>query len=107
MANNKNVLVCGGAGYIGSNMTAMLAAEGYEPIVYDDLSKGHKAAVKGFKLVRGDLSDFQKIVKTLKEYKIDAVMHFAAFIEVGESMQVPLRYYRTHLANTLALSPPP
>jgi UDP-glucose 4-epimerase len=97
------VLVCGGAGYIGSNMTAMLAQEGYEPIVYDNLSKGHKAAVKGFKLVRGDLSDFQKLSKTLKEHKIGAVMHFAAFIEVGESMQAPLRYYRNNIANTLAL----
>jgi UDP-glucose 4-epimerase len=103
MANNKKILVCGGAGYIGSNMTAILAQEGFEPIVYDNLSKGHKLAVKGYKLVRGDLSDFQKLNKTLKEYKIDAVMHFAAFIEVGESMQVPLRYYRNNFANTLTL----
>ena len=97
------VLVCGGAGYIGSNMTAMLAQEGHEPIVYDNLSKGHKTSVRGFKLIRGDLSDFQKISKTLKEHKIEAVMHFAAFIEVGESMQVPLRYYHNNVGNTLAL----
>lgn len=97
------VLVCGGAGYIGSNMTAMLSKEGYEPIVYDNLSKGHKAAVKGVKLVRGDLSDFQKLSKTLKDHGIEAVMHFAAFIEVGESMQAPLRYYHNNLANTLTL----
>ena len=103
MSANKNVLVCGGAGYIGSNMTFMLAKEGYEPFVYDNLSKGHKSAIKGFKLIRGDLSDFQKISKTLKEYKIGAVMHFAAFIEVGESMQAPLRYYRNNIANTLSL----
>jgi UDP-glucose 4-epimerase len=98
-----NVLVCGGAGYIGSNMTAMLAAQGHQPVVYDNLSKGHKSAVKGHKLVCGDLSDFQKLCQTLKENKIEAVMHFAAFIEVGESMQTPLRYYRNNLANALTL----
>jgi UDP-glucose 4-epimerase len=97
------VLVCGGAGYIGSNMTCMLAKEGHEPVVYDNLSKGHKAAVNGFKLVRGDLSDFEKLNKTLKEHKIEAVMHFAAFIEVGESMQAPLRYYRNNMANALTM----
>jgi len=97
------ILVCGGAGYIGSNMTAMLAKEGHEPIVYDNLSKGHAAAVKDFRLVRGDLADFEKLVATLKEYKIETVMHFAAFIEVGESMQMPLRYYRNNLANALTM----
>ena len=61
------VLVCGGAGYIGSNMTAMLAEQGYEPIVYDNLSKGHAAAVKGAKLIKADLADYDTLLKTLKQ----------------------------------------
>jgi len=95
-----NVLVCGGAGYIGSNMTALLAAEGHEPIVYDNFGKGHRSAVRGVQVVAGDLADFQGIVRVLKERKIEAVMHFAASIEVGESVQEPLRYYRNNLSNT-------
>jgi UDP-glucose 4-epimerase len=94
------VLVCGGAGYIGSNMTAMLGAEGHEPIVFDNLSKGHKAAVGQAQFVKGDLGDFELLVGTLKQKKIDAVMHFAAFIEVGESVQEPLKYYHNNVCNT-------
>ena len=97
------VLVCGGAGYIGSNMTAMLAAEGHEPIVFDNLSKGHRAAVKSAEFAKGDLADYQVIVNTLRRYKIEAVMHFAAFIEVGESIQAPLKYYRNNVSNTQIL----
>jgi UDP-glucose 4-epimerase len=77
------VLVCGGAGYIGSNMTALLAREGYEPIVFDDFSTGHRSAVGSAECVDGDLADYELLIKTLKEYKIEAVMHFAALIEVG------------------------
>jgi len=110
------ILVCGGAGYIGSNMTAMLSTEGYEPVVFDNLSTGHRSAVRhvgaGLRacpqgnhaglpvLVEGDLADYELLVKTLKKYKIEAVMHFAAFIEVGESVQEPLKYYRNNLAST-------
>lgn len=95
-----NILVCGGAGYIGSNMTALLAAQGHEPVVYDNFSKGHRSAVRGVPVVAGDLADFQGLVRILREYKIEAVMHFAASIEVGESVQQPLRYYRNNLSNT-------
>jgi UDP-glucose 4-epimerase len=91
------VLVCGGAGYIGSNMTAMLSSEGHEPVVYDNLSKGHKAAIADVKLVTGDLSDYNLLVETLKKNNIEAVMHFAAFIEVGESVEKPLKYYQNNL----------
>ena len=99
-----NVLICGGAGYIGSNMTAMLARNGYNAIVYDNLSKGHKAAVIGdAKFIYGDLADYPKLVRTLREEKIDAVMHFAAFIEVGESVLDPIGYYRNNFCNTLNL----
>jgi UDP-glucose 4-epimerase len=94
------VLVCGGAGYIGSNMVAMLNAEGHQPVVYDNLSMGHKTAIKGAEFVRGDLADYQLLVNTLKKYKIGAVMHFAAFIEVSESIQFPLRYYQNNVSNT-------
>jgi len=94
------VLVCGGAGYIGSNMTAMLTAEGNEPVVVDNLSKGHKSAIREAEFVEGDLADSLLLVETLEKYSIEAVMHFAAFIEVGESFQAPLRYYRNNLCCT-------
>jgi len=94
------VLVAGGAGYIGSNMTAMLARAGHEPIVFDNLSKGHKAAVQKYEFVQGDLADYDLLVKTLKKYKIEVVMHFAALIEAGESVELPLEYYRNNVCNT-------
>ena len=97
------VLVCGGAGYIGSNMTAMLTRQGHEPIVFDNLSKGHRAAVKDAELVQGDFGDLDFTTQTLKKYKIDAVMHFAAFIEVGESVTQPLRYYENNVSKTRTL----
>jgi len=93
------ILVCGGAGYIGSNMTAMLAAEGHEPIVFDNLSRGHRSAVRQADFIKGDLADQELLVKTLKEYKIEAVMHFAALIEVAESVQTPLKYYQNNVCN--------
>jgi UDP-glucose 4-epimerase len=94
------VLVCGGAGYIGSNMTAMLNTDGHEPVVFDNLSTGHRSAVRHAKFVEGDLADYELLIKTLKKYKIEAVMHFAAFIEVGESVREPLKYYRNNLSGT-------
>jgi len=94
------VLVCGGAGYIGSNMTAMLAAKGHEPVVFDNLSKGHISAIPEAEFVRGDLDDYELLVHTLDEYNIEAVMHFAAFIEVGESVEEPLRYYHNNFSCT-------
>jgi len=94
------ILVCGGAGYIGSNMTALLARAGHEPVVFDNFSKGHRAAVKGSKVVIGDLADREILVRTLGEVGIEAVMHFAAYIEVGESVQEPLKYYQNNLLNT-------
>ncbi|HEX41975.1 MAG TPA: UDP-glucose 4-epimerase GalE [Phycisphaerales bacterium] len=94
------VLVCGGAGYIGSNMTAMLAEAGHEPTVFDNLSKGHAAAVGRATLIRGDLADYRLLVEMLRDRHIEAVMHFAAFIEVGESVARPLDYYRNNFSNT-------
>ena len=95
-----NILVCGGAGYIGSNMVALLHAEGHRPIVYDNLSRGHASALRGQPLVKGDLADKDLLVKTMQQERIDAVMHFAAFIEVGESVAQPLAYYHNNVCNT-------
>lgn len=94
------VLVCGGAGYIGSNMTAKLTAEGHKPVVFDNLSKGHKSAIADAEFVEGDLADGRLLVETLEKYGIEAIMHFAAFIEVGESVQMPLKFYRNNLCCT-------
>jgi len=94
------ILVAGGAGYIGSNMTAMLAAAGQEPIVFDNLSKGHRQGVGQVTFVEGDLCDFDLLVRTLKQHSVEAVMHFAALIEVAESVQQPLRYYRNNVSST-------
>lgn len=94
------VLICGGAGYIGSNMTALLAAEGHEPVVFDNLSTGHRTAIQQAELIEGDLADYDLLVSTLKDHGIEAVMHFAAFIEVAESVKTPLKYYRNNLCNT-------
>ncbi|ARN56089.1 UDP-glucose 4-epimerase GalE [Sedimentisphaera salicampi] len=96
-----NVLVCGGAGYIGSNMTAMLAENGHKAYVYDNLSKGHiEAVVPEAEFIYGDLADYDKLVRVIRDKKIDAVMHFAAFIEVGESVKDPLGYYNNNFCNT-------
>ncbi|MGE4286725.1 MAG: UDP-glucose 4-epimerase GalE [Phycisphaerae bacterium] len=96
-----NILVCGGAGYIGSNMTNMLVQKGHNTFVFDNLSKGHrKAVVDGAEFIYGDLADYDKLVRVLRDNKIDAVMHFAAFIEVGESVSNPLGYYHNNFCNT-------
>ncbi len=94
------VLVCGGAGYIGSNMTAMLAEAGHEPIVYDNLCKGHRTAIADADFVKGELADYGLLLKTLQKKEIEAVMHFAAFIEAGESVEQPLKYYDNNVSNT-------
>ncbi|MHC4365427.1 MAG: UDP-glucose 4-epimerase GalE [Planctomycetota bacterium] len=97
------ILVSGGAGYIGSNMTAMLAGEGFAPVVFDNLSKGHRGAVAAGEFVEGDLGDYELVVKVLREQKIEAVMHFAASIDVRESVEAPLKYYQNNVSNTQTL----
>ena len=97
------ILVAGGAGYIGSNMTLMLKRAGHEPLVYDNLSKGHRAAVRDAEFIEGDLGDYSLLCKTLTAERIDAVMHFAAFIEAGESVAEPLKYYTNNFCNTSVL----
>ncbi len=97
------VFVTGGAGYIGSHVVKALGEKGYEILVYDNLSTGHEEAVLYGKLVKGDLANKEFFSKTLQEFKPDAVMHFAASIEVAESVRNPLKYYRNNTANTLNL----
>lgn len=97
------ILVCGGAGYIGSNMTALLATKGHEPVVFDNFSKGHKAALRGVQVIAGDLADCERLAGVLRDLAIEAVMHFAAYIEVGESVHDPLKYYRNNVSNTQGL----
>ena len=97
------VLVTGGAGYIGSHACRALAAAGHVPVTYDNLSTGHKWAVKWGPLVVGDLSDAASLRKTIRQYDVQAVLHFAAHSLVGESTQRPRKYYRNNLVNTLNL----
>ncbi|ACC98163.1 UDP-glucose 4-epimerase [Elusimicrobium minutum Pei191] len=99
----KNILVVGGAGYIGSNTVRVLEIKGYSPIVYDNLSKGHKKAVRGIPFIKGDLGDKKKLKTVFSKFKIDAVMHFAAFTEVGESVITPAKYYENNVAKVLNL----
>jgi UDP-arabinose 4-epimerase len=98
-----NVLVTGGAGFIGSHVCLRLAEAGHKPITYDNLSEGHQSAVQWGPLMVGDLSDSQKLRQTLRDYKIDAVLHFAASAYVGESVKNPQKYYLNNTANTLTL----
>ena len=97
------ILVTGGAGYIGSHVVKMLGEKGHDITVYDNLSTGHDWALLYGKLIRGDLADRGLLEKTVKELRPDAVIHFAASIQVEESVRKPLLYYRNNMANTLNL----
>lgn len=99
----KKVLVTGGAGYIGSHVVKMLGERGYTVLTYDNLSYGHREAVLYGELVVADLSDRETIGKVFKEFKPDAVMHFAASIVVPESIKEPVKYYRNNFCNSLNL----
>jgi len=100
----ERVLVTGGAGYIGSVVTSQLLARGYDVIVYDNLSHGSKKAVPaGAKLIIADTADRAALDRIFQEHRINAVMHLAAFIEAGESMQVPEKYFRNNTVNSLTL----
>jgi UDP-glucose 4-epimerase len=81
-------------------MTALLASEGHESIVFDNLSTGHRAAVANAEFIKGDLADPELLGDVLRRYGIEAVMHFAASIEVGEAIRTPLKYYRNNVSNT-------
>ncbi|MDO9045490.1 MAG: UDP-glucose 4-epimerase GalE [Methanobacteriaceae archaeon] len=97
------ILIVGGAGYIGSHVNKVLHENGEETLVLDNLSYGHEEFVKWGKFVKGDLSNTELLTNIFKKYTIDAVMHFAAFTYVGESVEDPQKYYVNNLKNTLNL----
>ena len=99
----KNILVVGGAGYIGSHMVKDLLRAGYEVVTLDDLSTGHRELLPGGIFYEGNLSDGKLLDRIFSEYQISAVMHFAAFSLVGDSMQDPIAYYRNNIAGTIEL----
>lgn len=99
----KQILVTGGAGYIGSHTVKQLGEAGYDPIVYDNLSTGASSAITYGKLALGELADRQQLAQVFAEYNFDAVLHFAASISVPDSIFKPLDYYSNNTANTLNL----
>lgn len=101
---NKKILVTGGAGYIGSFTVYTLKQAGFQPVVFDSLETGHREAIKGIKIYQGNLQkDIKLLDKVFKEEKPDAVVHFAAYIEVGESVENPQKYFFNNIVGTLNL----
>jgi UDP-glucose-4-epimerase GalE len=99
----QTILVVGGAGYIGSYMCKYLSRNGYHPVVLDSLEHGHRAAVRWGELYEGSIADTALLDHLFSRHKIDAVMHFAAYCYVGESVDQPDLYYRNNVADTLTL----
>jgi UDP-glucose 4-epimerase len=97
------ILVTGGAGYIGSHAVRLFLARGHDVWVYDNLSMGHRAAVPADRLIVGDLAEVQRLDHAVILHRIEAVVHFAAFAYVGESVRDPGKYYQNNLVNTLNL----
>jgi UDP-glucose-4-epimerase GalE len=98
-----NILVTGGAGYIGSHACKALAAAGFTPISYDDLSRGNRSAVKWGPLEEGNIADKTRLKAVLEKHKPIALMHFAAYAYVGESVQRPIMYYQNNFCGSLSL----
>ena len=97
------MLVVGGAGYIGSHMVKMLLERGHDVVVLDNLSTGYREAVLGGTFVEADLADSMRLDALFAEHRFDGVMHFASFIQIGESTRDPAKYYRNNFGNTLNL----
>jgi len=97
------VLVCGGAGYIGSHTVKSLLREGYEVVIFDNFSSGKEELIIGGEVIRGDLDDKEPIRQVFSTRKIEAVLHFASLIQVGESYLNPQRYYTHNLSTSLNL----
>ena len=98
-----NILVVGGAGYIGAHTCLDLAEKGFTPVVYDNLSNGHSEFVRWGPLETGDIADRDRLAAVMHEHRPAAIVHFAALIEVGESVRDPLAFYRNNVGGTLAL----
>ena len=97
------ILIVGGAGFIGSHTAKLVAAAGHTPVVFDNLSSGHRWALRWGVFEEGDLADRAAIDRTLERHDVEAVIDFAAHIEVGESVRNPRKYFRNNLVNTLNL----
>lgn len=97
------ILVTGGAGYIGSHTTKLLLEKGYQVVTYDSMELGHPEAVLGGILVEGNLLDRERLDRTFREYPIDAVIHFAAYASVGDSVAQPDRYFHNNIGGGLSL----
>jgi UDP-glucose-4-epimerase GalE len=97
------ILVTGGAGYIGSHAVKALRRAGREVVVYDNLSAGHREAVRGAALVEGDVLDVERLRRTMRHHGVSAVMHFAARLSVPESVTDPVGYYRTNVTGALSV----
>jgi UDP-glucose 4-epimerase len=97
------ILVTGGAGYIGSHAVRLFLSRGHDVRVYDNLSAGHRAAVPADRLIVGDLAEVHRLDHALMQHRVEAVVHFAAFSYVGESVKDPGKYYQNNLVNTLHL----
>ena len=99
----SSILIVGGAGFIGSHTAKLVAAAGHKPVVFDNLSSGHRWALRWGVFEEGDLADRDAIDRVLARHAVDAVIDFAAHIEVGESVRNPRKYFRNNLVNTLNL----
>ncbi|MGZ8484510.1 MAG: NAD-dependent epimerase/dehydratase family protein [Candidatus Binatia bacterium] len=97
------ILIVGGAGYIGSHMVLLLRGQSHDVMVLDDLSSGHAEAVPEDYLVRGDIADTALLDRLFTDHRFEAVMHFASFIQVGESVEKPAKYYGNNVVNTIKL----
>jgi UDP-glucose 4-epimerase len=103
MITSKNILITGGAGYIGSQVAKRIEKAGYRPIIFDDLSTGDRRAALNHGFIQGSLSDPKALDALFSQYNILAVMHFAASIDVGESVKDPAKYYLNNVAGSLNL----
>lgn len=103
MSQNNNVLIVGGAGYIGSHTTLALQDAGYTTVIYDNFSTGHRDACFADHLVTGDLADTAKLTETLQRFDIGSVIHFAALIEAGQSVITPLPFFENNVSGTVSL----
>ena len=97
------ILVTGGAGYIGAHVVKLLSRSGFETVVYDNLSRGHREMVSAGEFVQGELSDKNQLLEVMRDRKIDSVIHFAASSLVGESEEDPHRYYQNNIMNGINL----
>jgi len=102
-ADSRSILVTGGAGYIGSHAAKALKRAGYSVIVFDNLVAGHREAVQFGEFVPGDITDVDAVRRAIREHGVSAVMHFAAFLDVGASVRDPIGYYRNNVGGALGV----